>query len=474
MLNASVGMQRVLARLIPDPHRPSQSSRLHRRSVRTARAVQAHLHARPSARPLGPTLPHLARLRRPSVTLERALPVGIATLVVAASIVSVAPAPGGPVGGPTGDGPEPRLVAGGIGFGFGRGDFGFDGSAVGLLPALTEEEEPEAAAPEAELEFRPLVVGPIDAPPVDGPVAAPAEEAALEGPFLEDGTLLAGFAPDTTVEDGSDKLRSYRVKAGDTLVGIARKFGVSMMTVWWANDLSSKSDLHVGQRLTIPPVSGLVVDVTAGDTLESIAARYGVSKQDILEENGLEDPNLVIGQTLIVPGALGEGIATPKPTPRRVYTPTRSSSGSRSNSSGGSSGGSVRPPTRYSGGSMAWPVVGGGNYISQYYRSGHYGLDIAATYGSRVRAAAAGRVIFAGWKSNGGGYQVWIAHGSGLYTTYNHMSGVSVGRGQYVGKGQQVGRIGCTGMCTGPHLHFEVWRGEIWSGGRRVNPLSYL
>jgi hypothetical protein len=42
-------------------------------------------------------------------------------------------------------------------------------------------------------------------------------------------------------------------------------------------------------------------------------------------------------------------------------------------------------------------------------------------------------VTFAGWKSNGGGYQVWIAHGSGLYTTYNHMSGVSVGVGQHVG-----------------------------------------
>ena len=54
------------------------------------------------------------------------------------------------------------------------------------------------------------------------------------------------------------------------------------------------------------------------------------------------------------------------------------------------------------------------------------------------------------------------------------MSGVSVGRGQYVGKGQQVGRIGQTGYATGPHLHFEVWRGRIWDGGQRVNPLRYL
>jgi len=83
-------------------------------------------------------------------------------------------------------------------------------------------------------------------------------------------------------------------------------------------------------------------------------------------------------------------------------------------------------------------------------------------------------VVFAGWKNNGGGYQVQISHGSGLYTTYNHMSSLSVGTGQSVARGQRVGRVGATGWATGPHLHFEVWVGGIWNGGRRVNPLSYL
>jgi murein DD-endopeptidase MepM/ murein hydrolase activator NlpD len=254
-------------------------------------------------------------------------------------------------------------------------------------------------------------------------------------------------------------VKTYQVKAGDTLVGIASKFGVSMMSVWWANDLKSKDDLHLGQTLRIPPVTGLIIRVTATDTLDGLAARYGVNGTDILATNGLDDPNLVVGQVLVVPGAKGKPIPTPKPTTKPT---TRSTSGS------------VRPPTTYRGGSFVWPVVGGGNYISQYFRYGHYGLDIAADYGSRVRAAAGGTVIFAGWKSNGGGYQVWIAHGSGLYTTYNHMSGVSVGRGQHVSRGQQVGRVGQSGYATGPHLHFEVWRGPVWNGGRRVNPLAYL
>jgi murein DD-endopeptidase MepM/ murein hydrolase activator NlpD len=236
--------------------------------------------------------------------------------------------------------------------------------------------------------------------------------------------------------------------------------------LWWANNLKSKDDLHLGQTLTIPPVTGLVLTVKASDTLASLANRYDIEEQEILEANKLEDPNLVVGQVLAIPGAMGKAIPTPKP-------PKSSSSNSSSGSSSGNRGGSSRAPVTYTGGAFAWPVSGGGNYISQYFHYGHYGIDIAGDYGSTVRAAGGGTIIFAGWKGNGGGYQVWIAHGSGLYTTYNHMSSISVGSGQHVSEGQQVGRVGSSGRATGPHLHFEVWRGGIWSGGSRVNPLAY-
>ena len=132
---------------------------------------------------------------------------------------------------------------------------------------------------------------------------------------------------------------------------------------------------------------------------------------------------------------------------------------------------SVAPPPSYSGGRFAWPTSS--RHVSQYFHYGHYGIDIDGSTGDPVYSAASGTVIFAGWKSNGGGYQVWIAHGSGLHTTYNHMSSVSVGRGQSVGKGQRVGRVGASGYASGSHLHFEVWRGAIWNGGNRVNPLAY-
>jgi murein DD-endopeptidase MepM/ murein hydrolase activator NlpD len=116
-----------------------------------------------------------------------------------------------------------------------------------------------------------------------------------------------------------------------------------------------------------------------------------------------------------------------------------------------------------------------GGTISQYFHYGHPAIDIQAPYGSRVLAAAGGSVTFAGWNDNGGGYQIWVAHGSGLYTTYNHLSAINVAVGERVGRGQQIGRVGQSGWATGPHLHFEVWRGYPWAGSSyRVNPLIYL
>jgi murein DD-endopeptidase MepM/ murein hydrolase activator NlpD len=97
----------------------------------------------------------------------------------------------------------------------------------------------------------------------------------------------------------------------------------------------------------------------------------------------------------------------------------------------------------------------------------HEGIDIAAPLGTPVRAAASGRVIVAGGMG-GYGNIVVIDHGGGVSTAYAHLSSIWVGGGS-VSQGQTIGAVGCTGSCTGPHLHFEV---RI--NGSPVNPLSYL
>ncbi len=429
----------------------SIASRINRRSISAARALQARFPGRVVI-PSGSLSAALAAALRRFTTAERVLPVVVAAIVAFASLFALLPStPQGAVGGTQGSGTDLRIAVGGA-------------NRI-AAPDLGDELDGEGAAriDPTEVSFRPITL------PGDIITEPGSEQATTEpGPFLDDGTLLTGYAPDTAVEDGSDLIQVYRVESGDTLSGIARKFDVSTMTLWWANKLTSKDDLRVGQPLTIPSVNGLVITVKETDTLESLAANYKVSEAEILDLNELEDPTLVMGQVLILPDARGAPMPTPKPTPKPASRPRITSGGS---SGGGSSGGG---PVNYTGGAFRWPVVGGGNYISQYYRYGHSGLDIAADYGSQVIAAAGGKVIFAGWKSNGGGYQVWMALGGGLYTTYSHMSGISVGNGQSVGRGQQVGRIGQSGRSTGPHLHFEVWRGMIWDGGQRINPLRYF
>ena len=402
---------------------------------------------------------------------ERTVAIAVAGIVLGASFLNVGtPRPTGDTGGPTGDGPSTRIA---LAAGFDEDDITgsveADYGAVVPEPAPeTEAEATPATGPNVSALSRIVAIDTEDPEAAAAIAARDAEVTNVEGPFLADGTLLKPVAVDTQVADGSDLVKTYKVKAGDTLSGIAHKHGVKMMTLWWANKLESKDDLHRGQVLRIPPVNGLVVEVKAGQTIADLATAHKVTTARIIETNGLTDENLVVGQVLVLPGAKGEPIPTPKPTKK----PTSKANGSNRSGGGGGGGGSARPPKTYSGGNFAWPAPGG--RISQYYHYGHYGLDIDGSSGDRIVAAAGGTVTFAGWKSNGGGYQVWIAHGSGLYTTYNHMSSVSVGRGQHVSRGQKIGRMGATGFASGSHLHFEVWRGPIWNGGRRVNPLAYL
>jgi murein DD-endopeptidase MepM/ murein hydrolase activator NlpD len=384
---------------------------------------------------------------------DRAVAVALAGILLGATVVSVSAGhPAAATGGTTGNGVAPRIAVGGD-----SGGAHDEADRAGIVEFGLPETQTTTQSGFAPIDF-------------SGAELAASRAVDVEGPFSEDGTLVKPIAVDTVVPDGSALVKTYKVKSGDTLVEIAHRFGVSMMSVWWANDLKSKDDLRKGEVLRIPPVTGLIVRVAATDTLEILAARYGVATTDILATNGLDDPNLVVGQVLVVPGARGKAIPAPRPVVRPVAKPTVRVSTVSSRSSSASS----RAPSTYTGGRFIWPVVGGGNFISQYFHYGHYALDIAADYGSTVRAAAGGTVTFAGWKNNGGGYQVWVAHGSGLYTTYNHMSAITVGAGQHVGRGQQVGRIGQSGNATGPHLHFEVWRGPIWDGGQRVNPLGYF
>jgi|GEM_PF-1758626 len=119
-----------------------------------------------------------------------------------------------------------------------------------------------------------------------------------------------------------------------------------------------------------------------------------------------------------------------------------------------------RPPAGF-----AWPLEG---TLTARFSRGHKGVDLAAPHGTPIRAARAGTVLHAGWYYDYG-RTVILGHGGGVTTLYGHTSAVLVREGQAVRAGQVIARVGCTGRCTGPHVHFEMR-----VDGRAVDPLRSL
>jgi murein DD-endopeptidase MepM/ murein hydrolase activator NlpD len=111
---------------------------------------------------------------------------------------------------------------------------------------------------------------------------------------------------------------------------------------------------------------------------------------------------------------------------------------------------------------------GGRDHPSTGERKFHYGIDISVPSGTPVRATADGITVFSGW-TEGSGYTVVIEHGHGFTTAYGHSEKNLVSAGRTVKRGEAIALSGSTGVSTGPHVHYEVWK-----NGQRVDPSAFL
>jgi murein DD-endopeptidase MepM/ murein hydrolase activator NlpD len=251
-----------------------------------------------------------------------------------------------------------------------------------------------------------------------------------------------------------DSIITYTVQKGDTLSGVAKKFGISEDTIKWQNDLKS-DNITVGDTLEILPVTGIAHKVTSGETIYTIAKKYNTNPQGIVDFpfNDFADPqtfSLVVGETIIVPNgvapaASNQGIYI---TPQQ-YIP--------------------KGPVVVTGAGFTWPVHG---TLNQYFSWYHRAVDLGSPIGTPVIAAQTGTVSLAitgGWNTGYGTYVI-ISGDNGYQTLYAHMEKLNVSSGERVTAGQSViGWVGVTGNSTGPHLHFE-----IRSGSNFYDPLSFL
>lgn len=302
------------------------------------------------------------------------------------------------------------------------------------------------------------------------PIPAPYENPVMQG-------IARAAQPHTNVPTRPRQdIVIYTVQDGDTVFGIAEKFGLEPQTILWGNYSVLLDDPHAlrpGQTLNILPVDGVYWEWLGGIPFGEWAKFYGVTAADIIEFPGNKlDPNSVgdynnanikAGTWLIIPGGKREfvnwsaplGVTRENPASARVL------------------GEGVCDPV--SGG-----AVGYGTYVyptNKHYLSGfdyseqtnHRGIDLAGSEGEGVYATDAGVVVYSGWNDYGYGNMIMIDHGNGFQSLYAHLSAIYRGCGQSVGQGETIGAIGSTGRSSGPHLHFELMT-ATW----KVNPWDYL
>ena len=280
-----------------------------------------------------------------------------------------------------------------------------------------------------------------------------------------------------TTEDQS----TYTVQAGDTISDVAFNNKESTQEFLIANpDLKDENSLlSPGQTVKIgilkPQISveeqDHVVELeTQNYTTET---RYDNDKNVGYEEviqKGVAGQNKVTKKIQKINGETTSTVNVNTEVIKEAVNEIIVKGGKQSSYSGGGYGSVV--PTR---GQWGWPATCSSVSSPFGYRWGtlHDGTDIAGCgYGSNIFAAQSGTVVQSSYKYDNGQY-ITIDHHNGYYTMYAHLSARYVNVGAYVEKGQVIGAMGQTGFATGVHLHFGMWYGYPYRGGRAQNAMNF-
>ena len=308
---------------------------------------------------------------------------------------------------------------------------------------------------------RPLVTPSAGRQPTDGPRRhAPRQHRPTTRPDDLDGngTLYKPVVVDTTFQSSARMLEHYTVRTATPSPASRSRFGVSTMTLWWANKITrSRPQGRPGPGHP----AGVGPDLHRQGTRHARpGARRTRSTREIVDPQRPHgpDPHRRPGPR----PARRQGRPDPTPSPPR----------SRPGQAQRAAAVAVRRPAAVQRRPDALARVGGGNYISQYFHYGHYAIDIAADYGSPSSRRLAARSCSRAGSPTAAATRS-ISHGASIYTTYNHMSAIIVSRARTSRAASRSDASARAASRPGPHCHFAVSVGSARDGGTLVNPLSY-
>ena len=291
-------------------------------------------------------------------------------------------------------------------------------------------------------------------------------------------TSQAATAPSVTTQSQSQSqttqaTTTHRVKKGETLLSIARRYGISYRELVRLNGISNPNRLAVGQTLSIPTTENFATSETRhiikkGETLYSIAKKYSTSVRSLKQTNRIQNANkLNVGQLLIVHG--GTSQASSQAARQQTATASSRQTGSTTKISAKQRRLTKAPQRERK--DFLRPVKGKviGRFGEKSFGQRNNGIDIAAKEGNIVRAAENGIVVYSGSALKGFGNLILVRHADGYLTAYGYNSENLVKRGDRVKRGQTVAKVGSSGDARKAMLHFELRKNS-----RPVDPLKHF
>ncbi|MBP8083150.1 MAG: M23 family metallopeptidase [Spirochaetes bacterium] len=272
-------------------------------------------------------------------------------------------------------------------------------------------------------------------------------------------------------------LVKHIIRKNENLISIAEKYNSDISHIARYNGIKNTDLIKKGSNILIPTQDGIEYKVKSGDNISKIAKKYNISKKDIINSNRIDSDMIKAGQCIFLPSAKEE-------ISQSLYTKSDKNKRSQDKKIFNAKSNRTILKDEYTESSKAvikqysFLMPAKGKITSSFgirrnpfngKREFHNGVDIGCPIGTPIKSSADGKVIFSGSK-DGYGNMIVIEHADKMITVYAHLDSMQKNIGDDVKRGETIALSGATGTVTGPHLHFEIRKNYVTA----LNPMRII